>query len=286
MINKNKINMKKTTVFEGFINGEKFDSVAAYNTRMNQLIETGTTNIDAHSSTSIKMVNDESTETSTVETKPEITTTATCPDCCCDPCECEDFAETYNLFPFFEDNDCDTTYLDELVTDDDTENKNILANIENTLIDSTRDVTDFLYSLEIDRDDKEEYLEEIRDILVTLNNDAAKNQACIDIINDKRKEAEAKFEAARKEYNETCIQLDTHKATLTRATPVLNKLTEFYRGAECEAIAALVEMKEVEDAHKDITECTKTSCNKKSDTKFDFVDYLAKVAKLYGIDLK
>lgn len=272
--------MKKTTVFEGFINGEKFDNVADYNARMTQLLNSGATDIDAKSSTSIKTVQDESAET------PAPTTTEVCPKCECTPCACDGCCELeeYHLFPFFEDDDCDTTYLDELVSNDATINKVILAQMDNNLVEARRDVTDFLYSLDINRTDKEEYLEEVRDILVTLNSDAAKNQACIDIIDDKRKEAEAKFEAARKEYNDTLIQLDTHRHTLTQATPVLNRLLEFYRGAEVETIAALVEMKEVEEAHKDICndKCETDKCLNKT---IDFASYLSKVAKLYGIDL-
>jgi hypothetical protein len=278
--------MKKTTVFEGFINGEKFDNVTDYNNRMTQLLEAGATDINAKSSTSIKMVQDETLEA------PKFTTTTTadvCPrcehaPCACDGCENHYDLEEYNLFPFFEDNDYDTTYLDTLVSDDHELNKVILSEMDAALIDARRDVTDFLYSLDINRTDKEDYLEEIRNILVTLNVDTAKNQACIDSIDDKRKAVEAKFEAARKEYNETIAQLDTHHHTLTQATPVLNRLLEFYRGAEVETIAALVEMKEVEEAHEDLHN-TKTDTDKPVRNTIDFAGYLAKVAKLYGIEL-
>ena len=42
-----------------------FDNVHAYNTRMTELINAGTTNIEANSSTSIKMVDDSLTEFAT-----------------------------------------------------------------------------------------------------------------------------------------------------------------------------------------------------------------------------
>lgn len=275
--------MRKTTVFEGVINGEKFDNVAAYNNRMNQLLETGVTDIDAKSSTSIKMVQDESVEI-------PVATTDVCPKCECATCACDGCCELeeYCLFPFFEDDECNETYLDMLVSNDTELNKIILSEIDEALIEARRDVTDFLYSLDIDSADKEEYLEEVRDILVTINADAAKNQACIDIIDEKRKEAETKFEAARKEYNEALIQLDTHRHTLTQATPVLNKLLEFYRGAEVETIAALVEMKDVVEAHKDLCNSNETCKETKVSNKntVDFMDYLSKVAKLYGLNLK
>lgn len=277
--------MRKTTVFEGFINGEKFDNVADYNARMTQLLNSGATDIDAKSSTSIKTVQDESVE---IPAPTEVCPNCECTPCACD-CGCPDCCELeeYCLFPFFEDDECDTTYLDNLVSNDATLNKVILTQMDNDLVEARRDVTDFLYSLDINRTDKEEYLEEVRDILVTLNNDAAKNQACIDIIDEKRKEADAKFEAARKVYNETLVQLDTHKHTLTQATPVLNRLLEFYRGAEVETIAALVEMKEVEEAHEDLCD-GKCDAEKTCEDKntLDFAGYLAKVAKLYGIDFK
>ena len=48
-------NMKQIKVFKGKINGEVFDNVHSYNTRMTELISKGVTNIEATSSTSIKM---------------------------------------------------------------------------------------------------------------------------------------------------------------------------------------------------------------------------------------
>lgn len=53
--------MAKTKVFKGIINGQEFDNVQAYNTRMNELIASGE-DIEATSQTSIQDVEDVCTE--------------------------------------------------------------------------------------------------------------------------------------------------------------------------------------------------------------------------------
>ena len=109
--------MAKKTVFTGVINGEKFDNVAAYNARMNELLSQGVENISAASSTEIRNVDENVATSGFVST------------CTADQCPgTSDAASTelpvdedLSFYPYMEDDD--PFYLELLVTEDACVNK-------------------------------------------------------------------------------------------------------------------------------------------------------------------
>ena len=92
--------MAKKKVFKGIINGQEFDNVQEYNTRMNELIASGE-DIEATSQTSIQDVEDVCAKENEN-------------DCCKETSTDEEFV---NMLPGFNPRTSLNSFLDELVTD-------------------------------------------------------------------------------------------------------------------------------------------------------------------------
>lgn len=141
--------MKK--IFEGIINGEKFDSVEAYNAKMQELMADPTNNIDARTTT--RYVSDENVQEP--QTKEE-------------PCE-----HAITTTPGFDEDD--THYLDVLIRGDDQDGQRLeaaRAECEKVLAALTESVKT------ADLDDLDELADEYKDILDELrDNDRVTTQA-------------------------------------------------------------------------------------------------------------
>jgi hypothetical protein len=108
----------RKVVFNGFINGEKFDNVQDYNKKMNELLDKGIAKISALSNTSI--VNEPDVDDSN-ETEVE-----------------EEFShDVRDFLPFFNDSSVGC-YLDEMVSDDSELNEKNVARA-NTIMSETYD---------------------------------------------------------------------------------------------------------------------------------------------------
>jgi hypothetical protein len=237
--------MKQIKVFNGTINGEMFDNVHAYNTRMTELINAGTTNIEANSSTSIKMVDDSLTEFATCLG----TDTPVC---------MEKHDEDLSFLPYFEDDD--PHYLDLLVTQDDTVNAE--ARIEATAIREKcyLHIVNKLYDNDVEDADISAYLEDIRDILTRLRTDSTTNTHTLSKVNEDIMHAEAEFAEAKTKYEATISELNNKRRVLNAARPIIQDFTEFYETVEAEAMAALVERRDLgtrdANANKPVHKCT------------------------------
>lgn len=209
--------MKKITVFNGKINGEKFDNVAAYNQRMNELINSGATNIEASSSTSIKTVED-------IETV-------------CDA-PIDDKYNELELFPYIND---DTPYLDELVTIDAQRNANILKELEQVLSYSKNKIFEWLHDPEVGADYKAHYINNVREIIERIKEDSKNNIACIGVVNSNRQRIVNDVEAAKAKFDELFRINDNERFMLISATPVIDNLLEFYKDVQAEGITVMSE---------------------------------------------
>lgn len=267
--------MKQIKVFNGKINGEVFDNVHAYNTRMTELISAGVTDIEASSSTSIKLVEDESMEMTTGIG----TDTPIC---------MEEYDEDLSFLPYFEDDD--PHYLDLLVTQDD--NVNAEARIEATAIREKcyLYIVNKLYDNDVESADISAYLDDIRDILTRLRADSTTNTHTLSKVNEDIMHAEAEFAEAKAKYEATISELDNKRRVLNAARPIIHDFTEFYETVEAEAMAALVERRDLDardaNANKPVHKCNcddnckkcpvcgkcmcECECNKNSDIKTVF----------------
>lgn len=212
--------MKKITVFNGVINGEKFDNVAAYNQRMTELIARGATNIEASSSTSIKTVEDKERE-------------------CDAPAEPEVLNDKYNeleLYPYIDD---DTPYLDELVTIDAQRNANILKELAQVLSYSKNKIFEWLHDPEVGADYKAQYINNVQDVINRIKQDSKNNITCIDIVNSNRQRIVNDVQAAKARFEELFRTNDNERFMLTSAKPVIDNLLEFYKDVQAEGITVM-----------------------------------------------
>ena len=181
-------NMKKVAVFNGLINGEKYDNVADYNAKMNELLQNNI-EVQASSSTSIKYVMDESNPTSGY--------VSTCTDCDCANGVCTHAStnvdEDLSFYPYMEDND--PFYLDLLVTEDPVTNQEAYVEAQKVLEKCYRYILTELNSTDVTNEDRKEYFDSIVEILSNIDADIVHNNNAMDSINAKRKKLSDDFDA-------------------------------------------------------------------------------------------
>lgn len=217
--------MEKVTVFEGIINGERFDSVQAYNARMCELIDAGCTDIQASSSTSIKTI--ESTF------QPE--------------------DQDLTFYPYFEESD--PKYLDILVTMDDNTNAEARAEVNRLLDKNYLYITDHLYSADVDLQTKDNYLSDVRNIIAHLKHDLTDNDYAIANVRRRGDAATAEFEAAKAAYEATIQKCNDDLFILNAAKPVIETLLDFYRRVEADAMHCIVEQRSAQFAGEETPVC-------------------------------
>lgn len=158
----NKNNMKRN-IFKGIINGQEFDNVKDYNTRMNELMGSGQA-INASTSTQIVDVEEE----------------------CEEKCEaCEETTPTPDMIPVFGSTNYESVgaYLDDVVTDNGEQNEKMLDNLERYLIDNHNLISEKL--IKMDRLARKNYARELQEILNVINKVQASNEASIANIESK-----------------------------------------------------------------------------------------------------
>ena len=228
--------MRKVAVFEGIINGEMFDNVQAYNERMTELVNSHVENIQASSRTSIKMVEDEVTPED-----PELT-----------------------FYPYFEQND--QKYLDNLITTDDVVNENNLNEVRRLLDKNYLHITNQLYSPDVDLNTKEDYLQDVRNIISCLKHDLTDNDYAMARVNTRLESAQAEFEKAEANFNTIIAKCNTDNSVLRAAKPVIESILDFYRRIEADAMHCIVEHRSAqfvgeEDSTDKCCKCNSEPCN-------------------------
>lgn len=185
--------MRKITVFNGTINGEKFTNVADYNARMNELIAAGETDIQASSSTSIKTVEDE------------------CPASAVD--------EDLSFYPYVDKDD--PYYLDLLVTNDHQTNVEALRCAEEVLAKCWNHITEALEDNEVTQETRREYLNDIQSCIESFKKDRAHTESAVKVVKEKREKLLSEL-----------ATLANEESVLNDALPVIDKFIEFYTNVE------------------------------------------------------
>lgn len=228
--------MRKVAIFEGIINGEKFDNVQAYNARMEELVDAHVEDIQASSHTSIKMVEDEVTPED-----PELT-----------------------FYPYFEQDD--QKYLDNLITTDGVVNENNLNAVRRLLDKNYLYITNHLYSPDVDLTTKKNYLSDVRNIISCLKHDLTDNDYAMSRVNTRLESAQAEFEKAEANFNAIIAKCNTDNSILRAAKPVIESMLDFYRRIEADAMHCIVEHRSAkfvgeEDATDKCCKCNCEPCN-------------------------
>lgn len=244
----------KRTIFEGTVNGEKFDNVQDYNARVKELMESGQFE-SASSSTRVEEYEHSGyvrTCTDTPSIDGVLTTTADklpwekeC-DCgrisgCDCGCDCEECActeqlpwedEDLSFYPYLDKDD--PLYLDLLVTDHRETNREALAEVSRVFEKCKRYIIDALEDPDTDIESKKNYLEDIKEIVENL---AADKKDTLEAI----KKVEKKAEDLEKEYKEKFLAIDRDRFILEESRPVIDAFLDFYRGVESDIILNIKE---------------------------------------------
>lgn len=202
----------RRTIFEGTINGETFDSVQTYNARMNELVNSGEV-INASSNTRIEYV-DAPTNVPTLE--PAVVET---------PVD-----EDLSFYPYM-DND-DPFYLDILVATDTDQNRAALDEV-NVILDKCKTyIEDALNDEDVCTKTKVNYLEDIREILESIDQDAENTVKARKSVLDKRAILTKEFELIRDKYEQDIKDSLNEEILLNSAAPVIATLKTFYKDVE------------------------------------------------------
>ena len=248
------------TIFEGTINGEKFNSVEAYNNKMLELINAGVS-IDASSHT--KSVDDTCKKCSGQ-------TRCTCDNSCdnkksgheklieaiCNADEggIEEKELLEALYPYFVDED--PYYLDALVGTDKEVNTEALKDVEYNL-DYCWDVIKDYFESDECLCQKKDYLNDVHDIIASIKHDYKANHDALLKVKDEREKcnvelqkaktefetAKNKYKLAEEEYQNNVQHCNSLQIVLEDASKVIDLLSTFYKNVECEGIRILADKK-------------------------------------------
>lgn len=245
MNNLNNRNMKRT-IFEGVVNGEKFDNINDYNTRVKELMDSGKFE-SASSSTRV-----EEYETSGFQRVcndlPSGTTTCTEIPTYCGKTSTtgETVSAVYDnelsMYPFVE-NDFSLNILNNHITENMETNKEVIKKIEQVLNKCFPYIMDTLTDSTVDIVEKREYVNDVEVIIDCLAEFKNYANTVIGVIAEKQdklnKEYTDKIEELSNEYDKKCEELDNKLNVLKDGNSVINKLIEFYRDVQSSAFIVL-----------------------------------------------
>lgn len=221
----------KRTIFEGTVNGEKFDNVQDYNARVKELMESGQFE-SASSSTRVEEY-EHSGYVHAVEDDSHCDCGCDCDECTCTcteqlPWEDDDLS----FYPYLDKDD--PLYLDLLVTDHRETNREALAEATRVFEKCKRYIIDALEDPDTDIESKKNYLEDIKEIIENLVADKKDTLEAI-------KKVEKKAEDLEKEYKEKFLAIDRDRFILEESRPVIDAFLDFYRSVEGDIILNIKE---------------------------------------------
>lgn len=240
------------TIFEGTINGEKFNSVQAYNARMIELMNAGkevnassrTKTVDENAGCERIVCDMSEEECSHKELKEAVKELV-------EAMEAEDLP--VSIYPCFEDED--VHYLDVLVDDNAENNVTMREALHNDFDTAWRNITEFLYCDETPIEAKKMYLNGVRDIISTVEDDKRTNIAAHNKITARRRAVVDAFDKAKLDYEKSMADIDSEMIVINDANKIIADVLEFYRSVEAEGLQA------IKDPNKnDNTKCNK-ACN-------------------------
>lgn len=232
------------TIFEGTINGEKFNSVQAYNARMIELMNAGA---EVNASSHTKSVNesagcdcrctcDKSEETCAAPSLEDAVKTLV------EAIENDDEVVEVTLYPYFGEDD--PHYLDTLVDDDAEVNDAVRHEVNEELTTYWLNIAEYLFADDVCNCEKKEYMENIREIIKAIEADNRENIVAMTNIKKRRKAAEEAFAKAEADYELAMAKIASEETVLNGANNIITDFLEFYRHVEAEGIRAIKEQKD------------------------------------------
>ena len=272
--------MAKKTVFTGVINGEKFDNVADYNARMNELLTQGVENISAASSTEIRNVDENEATSGFVTT----CTADQCPGTCTSVSTSastelpED--EDLSFYPYMEDND--PFYLDLLATSDKVTNCEAYEEAQKVLEKCYKYTLEALNDEDTNNDERKEYLDDVNEIIENIKNDLKNTNKAIDGLTIKYDAAKARYEEALNKAEEAYVrekkEIAEAEMILVAAKRVAEMFEAYYSDISNETLIAIKEHSCKCNTNTKKSEEVVTECIEKSPTTVrDFNDLLDKI---------
>lgn len=233
-MNNLKSNNMKKTIFEGTVNGEKFSNVNDYNARVKELMESGkfesassSTRVEEYETSGLNRVCDDQSCTTCTEVptfSKNVSTTA-------------DYDSELSLYPFLDEDD---DFLDRMLSSNTEINKETLKEIDRVFGKCYTYIVDMLEDKDFDLEDKEEYLDDVNDIIETIIDQKNDTLESISTLNKKHndlsKEFDRRFKELDDEYNRETKKIDDKIFILKESKLFIDKFLDFYRNIQSEGI--------------------------------------------------
>lgn len=246
----------KRTIFEGIVNGEKFDNIQAYNNRVNELLEEGTFE-SASSNTRV-----EEYVTSGYSQPENSVQEGECTCTCSDICEDE-----ISFYPYMEKDD--PYYLDLLVTKDPITNSEAIDEVNNVFTESWNAINAALDDSETTNEARKEYLSDLNEIIGSIKQDKLKNNEAYKILSNKQQEITTELNAYVEKVNEEIKFIEQQKQMLRDAEVVIDLFNAFYSDVTNHVITSITENENMPCSctkHANHNDCNENcECNKSCD---------------------
>lgn len=244
MNNKTFTDMTKKTIFVGKINGETFDNVAAYNARLQELINSGVA-VEASSETKVAAEPSNKNNVS----------------CTCDVKNLpyNEYDSDLTIYPYMCEDD--PFYLDLLVTDDPVTNQEAYVEAQNVLKKC------YDYTNEVVNDwcpcDMKSYVEDIDEIISNIDDDIRDTMNALDKVAAKRKKLEESYHMELEKLNK---ELDI----LHAADRVSDMFKNYYSDVRTNVMHKINSYKGTCNCNKHDDDVATTVTEKTPQTEFDF----------------
>lgn len=219
----------KRTVFEGFVNGEKFDNIIAYNERVNQLMKEGKF-MSASSNTRVEEYEDG---------KEKINNLLDAINFCSG--DNKTTISDISLLPFMRSSD--PFYLNSLVAI----NPEYQEKTNNKIEDQLNECYDYisrmiLNNVDVTKDELTRYLNKLNKVITNITNDRTKNNNCA-------VELDKQLDNLLHEYENKCIGINNKRTVLNQASDVIETLLDFYTDVREDVLATLHDIELEHDAN-------------------------------------
>lgn len=207
----------KRTVFEGFVNGEKFDNIIAYNERVNQLMKEGKF-MNASSNTRVEEYEDG---------KEKINNLLNAINSCDNKTDISDIS----LLPFMRSTD--PFYLHSLIAINPEYQEKTNEKIENQLNECYDYISRMvLNNTDVTKTELMTYLNKLNKVITNITNDRTKNINC-------DSELDKQLDNLFHEYENKCMEIEKKRIVLDNASDVIETLLDFYTDVRTDVLATL-----------------------------------------------
>lgn len=227
----------KRTIFEGFVNGEKFNDITLYNERVNKLMKEGKF-VSASSNTRVEEYENG---------KEKINKLLDAINSC--SADNKTNISDISLLPFMRCSD--PFYLNSLIAINPEYQEKTNEKIEDQLNECYDYISRImLNNADVTKDELMRYLNKLNKVITNITNDRAKNTNCA-------KELDKQLDNLLHEYENKCAAINKKRTVLNQASEIIETLLDFYTDVKEDVLSTLHDI----ELENDVNCCCGENCS-------------------------